>query len=77
VDGGLAIENLEESGGTASQRFAPNAKNPQANQLFALARWPRFYLAVLIGVAVLFAAIFLSCWLEYPNLRGRARRRAA
>ena len=46
VDGGWAIESLEEAAEPPAGGFAPDAKNPQTNQPFAPAGWPRFYLAV-------------------------------
>jgi hypothetical protein len=51
VDGGLAIENLEESGGTASRRFAPDAKTLKPTNYL---RWPdgrAFILQSVVGAS--------------------------
>jgi hypothetical protein len=69
MDGGWGVENLGVSGKSASRSDMPGAENLQSNQPCAPDRRRRFYLAVLIGVAVLFPAIFVSCSADYPHLR--------
>src|ERR1700733_14719771 len=75
-DGAWRVENLGVSGESASRSNMPDVENLQSNQSHAPGRRRRFYLAVLIGVAVLFPAIFVSWSPRYPNLRCCAIRRA-
>src|SRR5579863_208723 len=61
MDGGRKVEIVAVSCKSASGAHGPDGQNLQSDQTLAPGRRRRFYLAVLIGVAFLFAAIFLSC----------------
>jgi hypothetical protein len=76
-DGARDVEIVGVSGESASSSDRLDVENLQSNQPHAPGRRRRFYLAVLIGVAFLFPAIFVSWSPRYPNLRCCAMRRAA
>ena len=74
LDGAWGIEIVDVSGEAPAARVVWTQNLP-SNQPHAPSRRRRFYLAVLIGVAFLVPAIFVSWSLGYPNLRCCAIRR--